>query len=231
MYKTIGGGTYWFTAALVVAEVILLLLLFSRVRNIWFYFFCCCSIFAIGEWLVLKDFNIMSSYPSFPWSYKNGMFAILFLAFGGLYWTYETPINKLMNKTLLLFMIGLYVTLLSIWPNEFHVLVSMLDVNILGIVLSLLSTIILIEICKLIPTFRLLNYIGMNTIGFYFMSGALPIVLSLIVESILPTNVIGLCIVFIASLLIALIAVNLMNRLTPWLFDLRLIWKKKSNEI
>ena len=37
LYKTIGGGTYWFTSSLAVSELILLMLLFTRKRNIWFY--------------------------------------------------------------------------------------------------------------------------------------------------------------------------------------------------
>jgi fucose 4-O-acetylase-like acetyltransferase len=34
LYKTIGGGTYWFTSALVVAQLILLMLYYSRKRHL-----------------------------------------------------------------------------------------------------------------------------------------------------------------------------------------------------
>ena len=37
LFKTIGGGTYWFTSALVVSELILLGLFCTRERNVWFY--------------------------------------------------------------------------------------------------------------------------------------------------------------------------------------------------
>lgn len=227
VYKTLGGCTYWFTAALVVAELVILLLLFTRNKNIWFYFGCSLIIFAIGQYLIDNDISLFDSYPSLPWQYKHGMLAILFLTFGGLYWRYESVINKHMNKYILFLLIILYMTALVVWPNDFRVLVSMLDINNLGIVISLLSTIILIEFCKLIPSSKLLNYIGKNTIGFYFMSGALPIVLSMAVHKFIPDcNYIGLIIVFISSVIFALIAVFLMNSFAPWVFDFRQLWKK-----
>ena len=155
------------------------------------------------------------------------MYAIIFLAFGGVYWKYEHVVNKLMNKYVLVLMIILYATALWKNPNYYRVLVSMLDVNVPGIALSLLSTIILIEICKFVSVSKLLNYIGKNTIGLYFMSGALPIVLSMVVHKIIPSaNYIGLSFVFISSLGIGLVAVALINRFAPWLFDLRALRKK-----
>lgn len=228
LYKTIGGCTYWFTAAWVVAELLLLLLLLMRRKNVWFYLICSSIIFVLGQYLVKDDISLFASYPSLPWQYKHGMFAILFLALGGLYWRYETAINSLMNKYVLAVMLVAYVAALLIAPNYFRVLMSMLDVNIPGIVLSLLSIIILIELCKLLPSSKLLNYVGMNTIGFYFMSGALPIVLSMVMHRLMSsTNYGGLFLVFLGSLGIGLVAVYLMNKFLPWLFDLRQLRKKK----
>ena len=228
LYKTIGGCTYWFTAALVVAELLLFLLLLTRRKNVWFYFICSIVLFGLGQYLVKNGISLFASYPSLPWQYKHGLLAILFLAFGGLYWRYEIAINKLMNKYVLAVMLVAYVVVLFIAPNYFRVLISMLDVNIPGIVLSLLSIVILIELCKLLPVSKLLNYIGKNTIGLYFMSGALPIVLSMVVHKIIPSaNYIGLAFVFVGSLAIGLVAVYLMNKFAPWLFDFRKFWKRK----
>ena len=226
LYKTIGGCTYWFTAALVVAELLLFLLLLTRRKNVWFYFICSIALFGLGQCLVKNGISLFSSYPSLPWQYKHGLLAILFLAFGGLYWRYEIVINKLMNKYVLAVMLVAYVVALLIAPNYFRVLISMLDVNIPGIVLSLLSIVILIELCKLLPASKLLNYIGKNTIGLYFMSGALPIVLSMLMHLVMSSiNYGGLALVFLGSLGIGIVAVYLMNRLAPWLFDFRLLQK------
>lgn len=231
LYKTIGGCTYWFTSALVVAELLILLMLVSRIKSYWFYFLSCCLVYALGQSLVTCDFSLFELYPSLPWQYKHGMYAMVFLALGGTYWKLENHINKMMNKYVVMGMSLLYVILLVVCPSHFNVLVSMLDVNLAGILLSILATVMLIESCKRLPKSNVLNYIGQNTIGFYFMSGALPIVLSMVVHRIMPySNMLGFSIVLLGSLLISYVAVCLMNRFAPWLFDLR-TFKRQSTAL
>ena len=124
-------------------------------------------------------------------------------------------------------MIVLYVILLIIYPSHFKVLVSLLDVNIAGLFISILATVSLIELCKRLPNSNVLNYIGQNTIGFYFMSGALPIVLSMVVHKVMPgSNALGLAIVFAGSMGISYVAVYIINRWMPWLLDLRTLNRK-----
>lgn len=155
------------------------------------------------------------------------MYAMIFLALGGVYWKYENLINRVINKYVFIGMIVLYVILLIIYPSHFKVLVSMLDVNIAGIFLSILVTVSLIELCKSLLISNVLNYIGQNTIGFYFMSGALPIVLSMVVHKVMPgSNAVGLAIVFAGSMGISYVAVYLINRFMPWLLDLRILLKE-----
>ncbi len=229
LYKTIGGCTYWFTAALVVAEFFILLLLLTRKKNMGFYAIASCFIALGGYYPVNNDISISTQYSAFPWMYKYGMYALLFMALGGVYWSLEDVINKLMDKTVLVGMILLYTVIFLLYPENFRVLISMLDVNISGIVASMLSVLILIELCKLLPKTKFLDYVGRNTLGFYFMSGALPIVLSLAAHKLMPeSNIIGLIFVFIVSVAIAFAAVYLINRFIPWVFDLRLLWKEKE---
>ena len=227
LYKTIGGCTYWFTSALVVAELLILLMLVSRIRSIWFYFIACCVMYALGQSIVSCDFSLLEQYPSFPWQYKHGMYAIIFLALGGVYWKFENLINIVINKYVFIGMSLLYIILLIIYPSHFKVLVSLLDVNISGLFISILATVSLIELCKRLPKSNVLNYIGQNTIGFYFMSGALPIVLSMVVHKVMPgSSALGLAIVFASSMGISYVAVYIMNRFMPWLLDLRTLKRK-----
>ena len=224
LFKTIGGCTYWFTAALAVAELIIGLMLLTRRKSIWFYAICCSALSGIG-WLICRDgFSFFTAYPSFPWQYKEGLLCLVFMAAGGLYWRYEAVIDKVMNNYVLCLMIAVYVTLLSLWPKSFKVLISVQDLNLAGIGVSLLATLILIELCKMIRKCDLLNYIGQNTIGFYFMSGALPIVLSMAVKHFHPgTNFIGFALVFAGSVVISYFAVRIINRYLPWMLDMRKI--------
>lgn len=226
--KTIGGCTYWFTAALVVAELLIVGMLLTRTRNVWFYFATCCVFFMLGQIMVANEWTIFKQDPSLPWQYQNGLYALLFLAFGGLYWRYEDAINKWMNRYTLLGMIVVYVVCLVFQPAYFRVLVSTLDLNAPGILISLLSTMILIELCKKLPTISLLNYIGQNTICFYFMSGALPIIVGMVVSKAIGLSVFGYIMVFIVSLTFALIGTYIINRWFPWLLDMRVVFKKSK---
>ena len=125
-------------------------------------------------------------------------------------------------------MIVVYVVCLVFQPAYFRVLVSTLDLNAPGILISLLSTMILIELCKKLPTISLLNYIGQNTICFYFMSGALPIIVGMVVSKAIGVSVFGYIMVFIVSLTFALIGTYIINRWFPWLLDMRVVFKKSK---
>ena len=79
----------------------------------------------------------------------------------------------------------------------------MQDVNLQGVLISIVATVALIEICKLFKSSNVLNYIGRNTISFYFMSGALPITLSVIAKRVhLELTIYMLLFVFALTLFI-----------------------------
>ena len=92
LYKTIGGGTYWFTSALAVSELTLLFLLCTRKRNIWFYVTISFVLCLTG--LIIVKLGILNF--SF-WMWKHGLLAMAFLALGGLYWRYEKQIDNLIR--------------------------------------------------------------------------------------------------------------------------------------
>lgn len=220
-YETIGGLTYWFTSALVVAQIIIFLILLTRCRNIWVYCLSSMLIMASGFYMTSHGMNFLGLSRDL-WQFKHGLLAIAFLTAGGLYWRYESVIRRYMNIYILFLMTIIYFVLFTIFDKDFHVLVSLLDVNWIGYFAGCFASIWLIEICKYLPKIRPLTFIGMNSISFYFMSGALPIVLSMIIIKLqgVPTWY-GLLIVWLLSLLIAYGATCLFNRFVPWLFDLR----------
>jgi len=221
--KTIGGCTYWFTSALVIAELLIAVMLLSRVRNIWFYVLFCSICFISG-------LSLIYLYPSpdvtmsFPWQYRQGLLSIILLVLGGLYWRYEINIVRYLNFRNLLALVFLYIGTLWFWPGSFHVLISMQDINIPGVAISLTGTLILIELCKYLPTLPILSYIGRNTIGIYFMSGALPTVVGMAMNLMMhDKSLVGLIFVFLISITTAVCATYFLNRFLPWVFDLRQI--------
>lgn len=221
IWQTIGGRTYWFSSALVVAQIILLVILLSRCRSMWVYWVSSLCIFVIGIFMVDKKMNLLGlSYD--PWQFKHGLYAIPFLTAGGLYWKYEDTIKKYMNKLIIVLMIIVYITLFASFAKDLRVLVSMLDVNLTGYMSGCFASVLLIEVCKYLPKIELLTYIGRNSICFYFMSGALPIVIGLAMNHIIgkPTWFGAIC-VWLVSMSIAYIVTLFINTFIPWILDLR----------
>ena len=221
LYKTIGGGTYWFTSALVVAELILLLLFCTRKRNIWFYAAICLFWGVIG--LLIVKLGILKSNI---WAWKQGLISLIFLAMGGIYWRYEKQIDKLAHWWFIVPLAIAYMAMVIGLKGYNDPVISTLTIQPLGFVTSAMACLLLVWLCKILPEVRPLSFIGKNSLGFYFMSGALPISLSLIAHKVIAGSHIWLfLVVWAASLVFAYIAVIVINKWLPWLFDLRLINK------
>ncbi len=224
LLKTIGGGTYWFTSALVVAELILLCLFVTRNKNIWFYTIVCFTLGFVG--LIIVRLGILQNGI---WAWRQGLISMVFLALGGLYWRYEKLIDNLMKWWIALPLLAVYIAMVIVLKDYNNPLISTLSIQPLGFFTSAVACLLLVWLCKHLPEIKPLTFIGQNSIGFYFMSGALPISLSLIAHKLFvgsPTWVMFL--VWIICLIVAYVAVKLINRWLPWLWDLRLL--KKKNE-
>ena len=218
LYKTIGGGTYWFTSALAVSELILLLLFFTRKKNIWFYSVISFTLCIVG--LLIVQLGI---FDNGIWAWRQGLIALSFLAMGGLYWRYEGLIDKLRGWWSYLLLLLIYIAIIFNCNNT-NPLISTLGIQPLGFFTSLVGCVLIIWFCKSMPQIRQLTFIGRNSIGFYFMSGALPITISLIVHKLMEGIHLWMMLaIWVVCVVVAYVAVIVINRLLPWLFDLRLI--------
>ena len=221
IWQTIGGRTYWFTSALVVAQIILLVIFLSRCRSMWVYWVYSLCVFAIGVFMVDKKMNLLGLFYD-PWQFKHGLYAIPFLTAGGLYWKSEDTIKRFIKKPIIILMFIAYIAMFVFWAKDLRVLVSMLDVNWAGYLSGCFASVLLIELCKYLPKISWLSYIGRNSICFYFMSGALPIVIGMVMNRIIgnPTWF-GVICVWILSMLTSYIATLFINTYIPWILDLR----------
>ena len=207
LYKTIGGGTYWFTSALVVAELILLILFCTRKKSVWFYAAACLVIGVAG--LMIVHLGILKSGI---WAWRQGLIALIFLAMGGLY-----PLLV----AYLAMVIGL--------KDYTDPLISTLTIQPLGFVTSAIACLLLVWLCKKQPEAKTVTFIGQNSLGFYFLSGALPITFVMIVNKFLVSgSTFMMLAIWIVCVIIAYVAVLIINRWLPWLWNLRQInWKQR----
>ncbi len=218
--ETVGGGTYWFVSALAVAQLLFLLLLLTRSRNIWFYVACSMVFVVIGMAAESSGLTIIDVDPSFPWKYKQGMVCTLFLAAGGVYREYE---GKLGLPVGLLILLAFAYLAGSIRHSELMTGYSAYNCQVTpsGFVWSILGIICLIGVCKRLPEWRLLTFIGRNSILFYMMSGSLPFVIIRLVPFVSRDGIISVFITMVVSLAISGLLSALIVKYLPFIKDLR----------
>ena len=229
IYDTLGGTTFWFTSALVLAEFLLLLLLMTRQKNVWFYVPFCFILAVLGKYLAVKGINMVSGTGSFPWHYKQALISLAYIAAGGLYWRYENQLRKVLKKWVLIILTAAFVVVVLLWHGRMEFITSQCRINLFGYLVTLWATVLLIELCRTIPEIKALSYIGQNTMGYYFLSGAVPNVLAFLALKFIPgVHWWVLLLLWVLNLLVATLFVKLMNRWLPWLFDLRLLKKSEK---
>ena len=220
--KTIGGGTFWFTSALAIAELLILLLLLTRIRSIWFYVLSSAFLFLVGIVLDKTGFYVLQGYDFFPWHYKQALLATLLLSLGGLFNHLENNYKWHISISMLCILIAIYSVVSLFGVNNIKTSIAACNVNLIGVIISILGIIILIEVCKKIRTSRLLSYIGKHSLGFYFFSGSVPAVYSVIFRRLnIEINYGIFIILFIISLITSTFTVYILNRFVPFVFDFR----------
>ena len=222
------GESYWFTCALVVSEILLFFLLLVRVKSIWSYLLF--GAFTLLVSLALNHYGVrFFNNDSAPWYYKSGFVATFFLSLGGLYWKYEKMIDvffKGRRKVFLLVLLAFYLFVSLSFSEGVNCIITNGTINAIGLVMMLISTYLLISVCKKIPQNEHLTYVGRHSIGFYFFCGAIPNILALVLFKMgLSPSISTTLLCSLFAIIVAYPVVYVVNRFVPFIFDFRLIGK------
>jgi hypothetical protein len=217
-HDVFGGVSYWFTSTLAVSQIISIAMLFSNCKNIFFYVATSVVIFLTG--CLLKSID-----PTpFPWYYKSGMGATLYMTLGGIYQKYEKEIDKSVGRYGFIIICLIYICVICLDFNQHNALSTIMGmkVNLFGMLVTFLGIGFIVGIAKVLPKSRWLNYIGRNSIIFYFFSGVNTAVFGTLLQRIFPNKfyVITLAVVFV-SVLLSTIITCIVNRYLPFLLDIR----------
>lgn len=219
---TIGGGSIWFTAALFIAQILLFILLLSNSRIV-------CLLGALFLWglaAILFDyhFTIFGS-ETMPWYYKSGMQAVVLLIAGGVFAKYEATYCMHMQKYKWMpaSLLVCYIVLALSFHSEIRTALDWQVLNILGFAVSIIGILSLKEIVDHISSYRIINYIGHHSIGFYFFCGSIVNVIAIIGRRVLPYNYVSILVIAFSAYLVSLLLVWLINKYLPFLYDFRLI--------
>lgn len=231
LIATVGGCSYWFTSALVLAELIFVILMLTRNKSVFFFVFAGIIAALVGHMAFKSDITIMGN-PNFPWFWKAATSAVFYMSLGGLYGAYESVIDKILKIDRWTFIVLLSLLYSCYCVFDFRAYNGgnySCAITIHSAVLSIVGIMILVALCKKIPSMKFMRYWGRNTIGLYFLCGAIPNTLSIILRKIMPAEMPMLFVCWLFSLVVASIVVYILNCYMPFLFDLRKL--KRKNRI
>lgn len=218
--QTIGGGSLWFVAALAVAQLLIFGLLFFRKFSLLLWGGYGISCFFIAALLH------RSGYANVPWYYQSGMCAVFFIWVGALVYKFE-PFLFFHLKSLWVLLFICYVLLIY----NCHSVINLGSVkfNLEGILFSLLSSMILISFCSWLKPNKFVEKVGRQTIGLYFLSGAVPEFVSILVKRFIEFGNVVFLVVVVISFALSIVLNNFLLKHAKFVFDLRKI--RQNNRI
>lgn len=222
IYETIGGGTYWFVSALLLCQLVILALLLTRRRSVWFYAVVL-GIMAVAGIVAMPCYGDVPDYYSF----RLAPLCMSFIALGAFYWRYEPLADRLRTWHVAVMAVA-YATFFTLLSDEAHALISMGSLNLLGYVGSALGCVLMVALCKQLPRLRFLTFIGTNSIVFYLLSGAVPVVMNVLFKRVFPVpGLVDLIVYIVVSIALAAAITYIIVRWLPFLTDLRKLNVKK----
>lgn len=210
--QTIGGETMWFVSALVVAQLLIFIPLLFRNLSLMLWGGYGVSCFVLAT--VLHNWG----YENFPWYYQSGLSAVFFIWLGCFFYKVE---NFGIFRMKFLWICVLVSYLLVAYNVPFLMDLSYMRTDVIGILLCLVSSVVLIFFCKRIQPNRIVEKIGRSTIGLYFLSGAVPEVVSILTKRFLELNSIVFLIVVLVSFALSVFLNEIMLKYVGFVFDLR----------
>lgn len=225
--NTIGGCGFWFTASLAVAQIVIFTLFLTKEKNILFYLAITAGIFIAIQ--TLCDFTPKPAHYYFPWYWRTGLAYTFIITLGGVHYIYENKINRFLNKGgIILAIIASVLVYIHIYSGGRYAFMGLSGrATTLGIIGAISTTLLLIYIVKRCNSYKTTDFIGRNSIIFYFLSAAVPTIISSILKRVIGGNAL-LIITLITSIIISYIVTLIINRYLPFLTDIRLL-KKRSN--
>lgn len=211
-----GGIATWFVSSIIVGQLLLLLILYVIKKYIY--------TLAVSFVLFLLAFYLNNINPDpFPWYYKSGMIGAFFLSLGGGLYKYVNNIEKYISiKSLLIS--GIACIIMHIYCFNYNIYQNIMSVDydniLLGLFNNLLGIFFMIQLCHYIPEIKWLQYIGKNSIVFYFFGGGVPLVMGYLVRTYIPFQGYLMTILVTILCLVIVFPINyIIKRYFAWTLD------------
>lgn len=218
-----GGISTWFISSIIVGQLLLLCLTLF-IKNIYF-------ILIITFCLFVGAFYLTEIDPTpFPWYYKSGLIASLFLTMGGVFYKNYDKLKKHISIYLLIVSgaISIFMHFYTLKEGIYNNIMQAQYENIpLGLFNNIIGIIFMIQLCHYLPSIKWLEYIGKNSIIFYFFVGGVPLVLGYLTKTFIPFDGYTMTLlVTILSIVIVFPISYIINNYFSWSLDFSKIINK-----
>ena len=227
IYNVFGGTASWFVAALIISQLLSLVLIYLFKNRLWL-------MLLIGFITMILAFELVKIQPEpFPWYYKSGMIALFFLVLGGITRKYYDKISHFISIKNLVVSAIIYfgVTIYNYYNLGYFQAIMSVDYDNIpfGILSNLLGIFFMLQLSHALPNINWLQYIGKNTLLFYFFGGGVPLVIGQLVLRFIPFD--GYIMTFIETVFCVAILFPItyvINNYFPWTLDFSKIINRKS---
>ncbi len=174
------GQASWFIATLIVSEIVFSLFLWiTRGKVIPLFLLSFCAL--VGSVLLTKQST------DYPWCINNALQAVLFLSIGWFYQCRKEVFNRI-NAPLFTSFLFIFLIVIKGYATckGLHTMIYPMSIDsyFLFFLDMLTSIFLLVNICKQLPRFKLLEWVGAHSIVYYFVCGGVPLCLSLALEKV-----------------------------------------------
>lgn len=191
IYDIISGHASWFITALILSQLLFILFLrITKGKLLYLSTIACGSL--ILSYFIGNSYNPSPLYyPQNLWHLNESFLGLFLLYIGYIYHRYESVFNRINTISFisLLFILVCVIKYIIYKESIQLVLGPIIVANYVIFIIDLLCTsLLLIHIFKLLPALRLIEWTGSHSIIYYFICGAVPVIISKIFHHININN-------------------------------------------
>ena len=187
LIKIITGQASWYIAALILAEILFAVIM-KLTREKRLAMVAVCLVFYILLSIFHNSFgqSFRDSIPNW-WRWQEALLILMFLSFGDLYRHYEKRLSWLNTNWALIVLVAISVALkIVVYQFELQMLVADISISYYSIFLidGILISLLIVNIARRLPKLTLITFIGRNSLIVYFLSGTIPLFVSMVFNRI-----------------------------------------------
>lgn len=181
LLHVVTGVASWYVAALIVAELLFCLILRLTRTNLLLMFIIVFAFFLGVALLSSPQYYALNSQIADYWKWKEAMLLLFFIALGHIYSRHKDKF-QFFNRTPSIIFLLVMVCIVKYLEqsNNLQLVVAPVSITYYSVFIfdCAVSILLLIAICRRLPSLSIITYIGKNSLIVYFLCGAVPFIIA-----------------------------------------------------